>query len=197
MATIYQRNGIWWMRGNVNGRDYRRTTKTRDLERAKQVLADFERAQRATTGNRQWEDVVSGWRIDSQSWLHRTYRHIKKRTGIKGWTEHMTLLELNALAVLSDGRCAITGLDFHLDDQNASRRNPFCISLDRIDCSKGYVIGNVRLVCLIVNMALSNWGEAAVRTMARALVGAELFKCLGQTMAQARVIAEIEDRLNV
>jgi|GEM_PF-7028395 len=196
MATLYQRNGTWWMRGKVNGRDYRRTTKTKDLERAKQVLEAFERSQKATTGNREWEKVVATWRYDSQSWLNRTYRHIRSKTKKRNWPENMSLLELEALTIMSDGRCAITGIDFSLNADSASRRNPFCISLDRVDCSKGYVAGNVRVVCLIVNISLNNWGEDAVRTMARAIVGAELFRALGQTRAHVEVIQSIENKLN-
>lgn len=184
------------MRGQKSGQEYRRSTKTKDLDRAKEMVREFERALQSASANPDWQRVVEGWREDSQSWLNRKFRNMRERSILKGWPEHMTLVELEAVALRSDGRCAITGLPFELSDQTVSRRNPFGISLDRIDCSKGYVVGNVRCVCLIVNIAMSNWGSDAVRTMSRALVGAELFQCLGQNPAHGDIIKLIENRLN-
>jgi hypothetical protein len=48
--------------------------------------------------------------------------------------------------------------------------DPFSPSLDRIDCTQGYVAGNVRLVCLIVNFALNTFGDDAFLEMCRAVV---------------------------
>lgn len=70
-------------------------------------------------------------------------------------------------------RCAILGRKF--DDPYAGnepvgkrQRIPFSPSVDRIDCSIGYVPGNVRIVCLIVNFALSNFGDGAFHEMCEA-----------------------------
>ena len=184
------------MRGNKNGQEYRRSTKTKDLDRAQEIVREFERALQSTSGNPNWQKVVETWREDSQSWLNRKFRDIGKRSDRKGWPYAMTRMELEAVTLKSDGRCAITGLPFHLNDQNESRRNPFCISLDRIDSSRGYTVDNVRCVCLIINIAMSNWGSDAVRIMARALVGAEMFQCLGQNLAHVDIVQSIENRLN-
>ena len=49
-----------------------------------------------------------------------------------------------------DGKCAITGIEMtHVRGVDDLSRN---ISIDRIDSSKGYVHGNVQLVCKIVNL---------------------------------------------
>ncbi len=58
-----------------------------------------------------------------------------------------------------NGRCALTGLRFSLDKGKSSAWIPFKLSIDRIDSKKGYVKGNIRLVCLAVNVALHTWGE--------------------------------------
>ena len=47
---------------------------------------------------------------------------------------------------------------------------PFQISIDRIDCSKGYVQGNVRFVSLIANYARSNWNDEMVIQFCRDVV---------------------------
>lgn len=60
------------------------------------------------------------------------------------------------------GRCEVTG--YALDVSPLTERyqhRPNSPSLDRINPKKGYVMSNVRVVCLAVNTALGNWGEAA------------------------------------
>ncbi len=47
--------------------------------------------------------------------------------------------------------------------------NPFAPSLDRIDSSKGYEEGNVRIVCLMVNLAMNTWGHGPLEKVALAL----------------------------
>ncbi len=44
------------------------------------------------------------------------------------------------------------------DKPTNSYRAPFAPSIDRINSEKGYTDGNVRLVCVAVNWALSDWG---------------------------------------
>lgn len=43
----------------------------------------------------------------------------------------------------------------HSDEQNA-RRNLKGASLDRIDSNKGYVEGNVQLICMMLNLGKSD-----------------------------------------
>jgi len=54
-------------------------------------------------------------------------------------------------------KCAITGILFRLD--RCGTKRAFAPSIDRIECSKGYTKDNVRLVCLVVNIALNDFGD--------------------------------------
>lgn len=55
------------------------------------------------------------------------------------------------------GRCALSGVEMtHIAGHG---RVPTNISIDRIDSSKGYVKGNIQLVCCAVNVAKSNWPQ--------------------------------------
>lgn len=65
-------------------------------------------------------------------------------------------------------RCLLTGLPFSSD---ATYRNPYAPSIDRIDSRKGYTRDNSRLVLHSVNLALSNFGLANFDTICAARVG--------------------------
>lgn len=167
---VFKRGGVWWYR---IGRKHRKSSGSTNVEDAV-----IQRARAvATMNNRR---VLSDWKreVDEQSdtsrtWLRKTYASVLKRTRGKGWLSCLTLQELSQVLLQSGGRCAVTGLRFTL---SAKVRDPFAASLDRIDSSLGYIYGNVRIVLLAVNLAMSHWGEASLMTIARALVGRELIK---------------------
>jgi hypothetical protein len=62
----------------------------------------------------------------------------------------------------------VTGLPFEFA---GSLYRPFAPSLDRINAAQGYSLGNVRLVAVIVNAALNQWGDAAFWKMVDAAAG--------------------------
>lgn len=67
--------------------------------------------------------------------------------------------------------CAVSGIEFDLFRTGArptKTRLPFRPSIDRIEPAKGYVEGNVRLVCFAVNMALSDYGDDVFHEIVRA-----------------------------
>jgi hypothetical protein len=63
--------------------------------------------------------------------------------------------------------CALTHLPFDLTQKRTT------ISIDRIDSARGYVVGNVRLVRLHVNLALNEWGLDALLEMATELLAVQ------------------------
>jgi hypothetical protein len=73
---------------------------------------------------------------------------------------------------LQNNRCALTGLPFKYsdNDKNMCHRRPFAASLDRINCKKGYTKDNVRLVCIIVNFALCEFGDEAFDEMCESYI---------------------------
>ena len=72
-------------------------------------------------------------------------------------------------SVLS-GLCPKTGLHFDLAPHAALRRHPLAPSIDRIDSSKGYVRGNVQIVCNWYNLAKHELSETEVLAFCRAVV---------------------------
>lgn len=72
------------------------------------------------------------------------------------------------------GRCMLTGLPFSDEKEPGVRKRLWRPSIDRIDSSRGYEIGNVRLICVAANIALQEHGDAVFEKLAFAYVA----KCL-------------------
>jgi hypothetical protein len=70
------------------------------------------------------------------------------------------------------GLCAVSGKSLLLPRTvtEHNNRHPLQASIDRIDSSKGYVVGNMRFVALIVNYALSTWDDEVLEDLAKAIV---------------------------
>lgn len=77
---------------------------------------------------------------------------------------------IDGLFVDQQWRCAVSGIIFTPPGRGAATfREPFAPSLDRIDCNGGYVPGNLRLVCNIVNYAINEWGMEPLMKLSAAL----------------------------
>ena len=74
----------------------------------------------------------------------------------------LTLEYLKGMWDYQNGYCAISGLKMEMD---ITRESPSKASLDRIDSSKGYVLGNVQWVCLFVNYAKSDFEDEPIKKL--------------------------------
>jgi hypothetical protein len=63
-------------------------------------------------------------------------------------------------------RCIMTGIAF--EPKATKPRNPYAMSVDRIDSSRGYTMDNIRLVCACVNFALHSYGDEVFYRMCEA-----------------------------
>jgi hypothetical protein len=72
-------------------------------------------------------------------------------------------------ALLAPMVCSATGLPLSLEHGGDSARNPWAPSVDRLDNSKGYVPGNVRVVCWAFNMMRCDFPDEVVFALARAV----------------------------
>lgn len=163
---VYKRGRYWYYKvGKIC-----RSTGSEDIEEAI-AQRDIARAVLCRrVCSEEWRHWVAAQRTNSNGWLRRTHSHMRRKSRKKKWEQCMALEEFSRIVTACNGECALTGLPL----DTVSKRHPFSISADRIDSSKGYVLGNVRIVALAVNLAMSHWGEEAVLQIARALVGREL-----------------------
>lgn len=80
--------------------------------------------------------------------------------------------DLRDLAFQSNGCCALSGIKFEyglareLADSKCSRKRPWAPSIDRIESSTGYVIENIRLVCIAVNIARQDFPDSVLYKIA-------------------------------
>jgi len=82
----------------------------------------------------------------------------------------ITREDVYQLLIAQKMRCAVTGLDFDTGPRKtAGRCRPYAASIDRIDAQAGYVSGNIRAVCVAVNAALGDWGDAVLHEIASAI----------------------------
>ena len=71
----------------------------------------------------------------------------------------ITVADLRALAERAKGLCQVSGIPFNDRNEGQWQMRPWIASVDRIENSKGYTVGNCRLVCNAVNNALGQWGD--------------------------------------
>lgn len=70
-----------------------------------------------------------------------------------------------------NGKCKLTKIEFTFNTrQDGQHFNPFNPSIDKIDSKKGYTKDNIRLVCVIVNLSLNEFGEDNFKLMCQSYI---------------------------
>lgn len=109
------------------------------------------------------------WRKYAERWIPLTYSSTKKNAAKRHITFELSMAEYLALIERANGRCMLSGIPFDTRHVGKGKRRPWAPSLDRIDSCKGYSAQNCRLVCVAANLAMNEWGEGVLRTLAKAL----------------------------
>lgn len=76
----------------------------------------------------------------------------------------------DVLPTVEKGLCHRTGFKFDLSPHAQYHRNPQSPSIDRIDGSKGYVRGNIQIVCSWYNIAKNEYTDMQMLAFCRAVV---------------------------
>lgn len=110
----------------------------------------------------------------TRGWLkvaERLAGHLKQGRHTRAKTQDILgRRDVQRLLMEQGYRCPISGSYFTHDAFDGAGRSPFQPSIDRRDPSRGYERDNIRVVCLLVNMAMSDWGEDPLRKIARRIV---------------------------
>lgn len=103
--------------------------------------------------NRQHLKNNGGWNPGNSGYIE-FLRRIRNRK--KSQECDLTIQQLKELWENQKGICPYTGWQLELPKHRTSR-SPRVASLDRIDSSKGYVLGNVQYVSMMANFAKNNF----------------------------------------
>lgn len=101
------------------------------------------------------------------AFLSGIYNHAAKRKQDLGFD--IDIGYLMAVFQQQSGRCALSGVE--MTYAAGAGRVSTNISIDRIDSSKGYLRGNVQLVCDIVNRMKSDMSETELVSWCRKILG--------------------------
>lgn len=148
-----------------DGRRYRFTV-GRDLKSAKERLAVFR--MEVDSGWRPGEQRKETWKIVVAARLRLRQAGAAKKRGIPF---HLTAGQVYALLKDAEFRCSISGIA--LSKHEIGLRgvvDPWGPSLDRIDNRIGYVLDNVRVVCVVANMAMNAFGFDTLLRLAKGVV---------------------------
>lgn len=108
----------------------------------------------------------------SYEWLPTWAKNLYTQTRARAKKRHQVFsLSPDVYAALVSKRCALSAIEFDTGPTaTRHQKRPFAPSIDRLDNTKGYEEGNVRLVCVAVNIAMNIWGADVLWMVARGLV---------------------------
>ena len=82
----------------------------------------------------------------------------KAKTRLKHGESNIDLRYLITLYYEQDGRCALSGRNLVINQPGRGKHRD-SLSIDRIDSTKGYIIGNIQLITYQVNIAKYNYPQ--------------------------------------
>jgi len=91
--------------------------------------------------------------------LNTTLRDSRKRARNMEFTFDLDISYMLKIYFKQNGRCELSKKPLDFKSGTPAMKNPYKASIDRIDNSKGYIKGNVRLLCHWVNNAKSTYPD--------------------------------------
>lgn len=115
-------------------------------------------------------NTVRAKKADPSQFGKTEFTALKARSKEKGYDFDLTADYIQGLFDECKGMCSQTGIlfDMNLGTKGKGNRNPLRPSVDRIDSTKGYVKGNVRVVLSIVNTMKADWPDEMVDMVVKA-----------------------------
>jgi hypothetical protein len=137
-------------------------SKAKALRRYIEEFADSERLRRAAA-------MLMSSPLEMTRYMARVYQRARKNARIRKIEFRLSKEEFDAIVKRANGLCEVSGVAFDLQLRPYSFRRPYAPSLDRIDSREPYMAENCRLVCCIVNAAMSDWGAEPFQFVAAAM----------------------------
>ena len=91
--------------------------------------------------------------------IKELFRKTRERARVRNIDFTLSEVDVFSYFERSLHTCEISGIAFdRLYRPPGTTKRPFAASVDRINSGAGYSVGNCRLVCVAVNIALGEWG---------------------------------------
>lgn len=158
---LYQRNNIWWVSIVYGKNRVRQSLKTSDYDLA---LINAENVKYMN------DCYYYGDQSVNKGFVTKVFHAAKYRANKKGVEFKLTKDELNSLFNRANGACEVTGVKFDFSNKDNFNKRPFVPSIDRINSSGIYELKNCRIVCMITNIAMNEWGEEAFKIIAHSYI---------------------------
>lgn len=164
--TLFKRGSVYHIRGTHEGKRIRVSTGSGDLRLARLALDDLH------------AELESGWRADPEGftldiswaavakWIHARHKVSAKERGIPF---DIAPADVYSAMQATGFRCAVSGIDFSRRVGPLADPDPWSPSLDRIEGRQGYLKGNIRVVCLVANLAMNRWGYDTLLRLSNAV----------------------------
>jgi len=102
-----------------------------------------------------------------ERYLMSRFRSAKTTSKLRKIDFNLTREEFDQLIKRANGYCEVSSIKFDLNTVVGSNRRPWAPSIDRISAGRSYSFSNCRLVCCVVNWAMSDWGQDVFWKMVR------------------------------
>ena len=136
------------------------------LDDAKSHMHKFAEARKPKAKRERLDRLREEERIDLCNGVVATkLQDVRRRCKKKGWEYELSRDWLMLKLLEQNYECLLTGRKFQHYSEGF-KRNPWGMSIDRIDSSIGYVPSNCRVVCYAVNAAMNEWGESVLSEIA-------------------------------
>lgn len=119
---------------------------------------------------REWTDDPAPVDALDPDLLAETWSRHRKGAKQRGVLFDISEDDIADVLRLQANRCAVTRLCFSKAKPPGLRVRPWLPSVDRKNCTRGYVRGNIRVVCAFVNVAMNGFGEELFRQVLAPLV---------------------------
>lgn len=125
---------------------------------------------RAARKRQRAEDVENLPWLAAPYWARSAYTTTRRNARKRCIPFALTKADVEILVQRCKGHCEVSGLPFELEAHATASRRPFAPSFDRINSARGYTLDNVRIIAVIANLALNEWGDETLLMLARAVV---------------------------
>lgn len=121
----------------------------------------------------QRKEITKRYRVKSKTIREDVIKQVVRTASVKARQKNLpfelTYEVISFMCELQNECCSLTG--FRFDYKSTQYRNrPFAPSVDRVDNAKGYIYGNIQIVCTMVNKAKNEYSQEMFDQMCLARV---------------------------